>query len=143
MELTDEQRSELQGLIRTEGYDGSVSDRAQLVLWHADGHSVKEVAEMGGTSRPTVYKWLDRYERFGPEGLVGLSSPGRPRQVPGDIRAQIVALTRTSPPEETGLSHWSSRELARYLKRTSGICVSHSFVSAVWRENGLAPHRGG
>lgn len=143
MELTDGQRSELRGMIRADGYDGSVSARAQLVLWHADGHSVKEVAEMGGTSRPTVYKWLDRYERFGPEGLASLSSPGRPREVPGDVRAQIVALTRKSPPEETGLSHWSSRELARYLKRTSGICVSHSFVSAVWRENGLAPHRQG
>lgn len=143
MELTNGQRSQLQGLIRARGYDGSVSARAQLVLWYAEGYSVKEVAEMGGTSRPTVYKWLDRYERFGVEGLVNLPSPGRPRVVPGDVRATIVALTRTSPPAETGLSHWSSRELARYLRRSCGISVSHAFIATIWREAGLAPYRQG
>ena len=143
MDLTDEQRSGLRALIRAEGYDGSVSARAQLVLWHAEGHSIKAVAQMGRTTRPTVYKWLDRYERFGRDGLVNVPPPGRPREVGHDVRAQIVALTRKSPPEETGLSHWSSREMATYLKREKGISVSHSFISAVWRDNGLAPHRRG
>lgn len=141
MDLTDEQRSDLHALVRSEEYDGSVSARAQLVLWHAEGNSVAAVAQMGRTSRPTVYKWLDRYEQFGPDGLVSVSPPGRPREVSDEVRAQIVALTRKSPPEETGLSHWSSREMAKYLKRTKGISASHSFISAIWREHGLQPHR--
>jgi hypothetical protein len=29
----------------------------------------------------------------------------------------ILALTRITPPEHTGLSHWSAREMAKYLKR--------------------------
>jgi hypothetical protein len=33
--------------------------------------------------------------------------------------------------------------MARYFKGARGISVSHSFISAVWRENGLAPHRAG
>ncbi len=98
---------------------------------------------MAGTTRPTVYKWLERYERLGVDGLVSVKPPGRPREVPDTIRAQIVALTRQTPPGETGLTHWSSRELAGYLKRTRGISVSHSFIQDVWQEHGLKPHRQG
>ena len=32
--------------------------------------------------------------------------------------------TRTSPPANTGLSHWSSRELAAFIKRTEGVYVA-------------------
>jgi hypothetical protein len=54
-----------------------------------------------------------------------------------------LALTRTSPPAETGLSHWSSRELAAFITRTEGVYVSHHYVAKLWRETGLKPHRHG
>jgi DNA-binding IclR family transcriptional regulator len=31
-----------------------------MVLWHDEGCPVTEIAELAGTSRPTVYKWLNR-----------------------------------------------------------------------------------
>ena len=68
---------------------------------------------------------------------------GRPRSVPGKVRSRIIALTRSRPPEETGLTHWSSREMAKYLKRNEGISVSHNFISELWLENDLKPHRTG
>jgi transposase len=46
-----------------------------------------------------------------------------------------------SPPAELGISHWSSRELARYFSRTEGVRISHAFVADVWRENNLQPWR--
>jgi transposase len=141
MNLTDEDRIDLESLLRREGYDGSVSTRAQIVLWRADGHSVPKIALMAGTTKPTVYKWLTRYEQYGVEGLSNRVSSGRPPEVSADVRARILALTRQSLPEKTGLSHWSSREMARYLKKEMGISVSHSFVAALWREYGLQPHR--
>lgn len=143
MDLTDEQRSFLQALTRADGYDGSVAARAQIVLWHADEFSVGEIADMAGTSRPTVYKWVDRYERYGADGLTDLPRSGRPREVPDSVRARIVALTRGTPPAQTGLSHWSSREMAQYLKRAEGISVSHNFIAQVWREHDLQPQRQG
>jgi transposase len=33
--------------------------------------------------------------------------------------------------------------MAKYLKRYEGISVSHNFVSVLWRENGIQPHRQG
>ncbi|MGH3854131.1 MAG: IS630 family transposase, partial [Pseudonocardiaceae bacterium] len=128
---------------RREGYDGSVSARAQIVLWRAEGHPAPEIARMAGTTKPTVYKWIARYERHGVEGLSDRVSTGRPPEVSAEVRARILALTRQSPPEKTGLSHWSSREMARYLKQEMGVSVSHNFVSTLWREHDLQPHRQG
>jgi transposase len=139
MNLAAEERTDLESVISV-GYDRSVSARAQMVLWRADGHSVAEIAAMAGTTKPTVYNWIGRYEQDGIAGLDDRKSTGRPRAVSGRERARILALTRQGPPENTGLTHWSSYEMARYLKRHEGISVSHNFISGLWRENGLRPH---
>lgn len=143
MELTNEDRVRLESLLRREGYDGSVSARAQIVLWRAEGHSTPEIARMAGTTKPTVYKWITRYEQYGVDGLSDRVSTGRPPEISAEVRARILALSRQSPPEKTGLSHWSSREMACYLKREMEISVSHNFVAALWREHDLQPHRQG
>jgi transposase len=92
MELTVDQRTELESVLRV-GYDGSVSARAQMVLWRADGHSVAGVAAMAGTTKPTVYKWIDRFEVDGLGALDSRRSTGRPPSVSGEVRARILALT--------------------------------------------------
>ena len=143
MDLSEAQRASLDALTRQDGYDSSVSARAQIVLWRADGFSVGDLVKMSGASKPTVYKWLDRYERFGVDGLTDLPRSGRPPEVSDGVRSRIVALTRCTPPAETGLSHWSSREMATYLKRTEGISVSHNFIAQVWRDHDLQPQRQG
>jgi transposase len=124
-------------------YDGSVSARAQIVLWHDEGYPKVKITEMSGASRPTVNKWLKRYEKGGLEALVNLTSPGGPRQIPDRIRGRVLALTRTTPPSALGISHWSSAEMARYIKKTEGVYVSQTWVSRLWRENGLQPWRQG
>src|SRR4030081_3577241 len=103
----------------------------------------QEVAALAGVSRPTVDLWLDRYRA---EGIAGvLDRPrGAPRgQVPAAVRPRILAATRISPPVETGLSHWSSREMAAFIIRTDGVYVSHHYVAKLWRENGGKPQRQG
>ena len=143
MTLSEDQRAELRARLRPEGYDGSVASRAQIVLWHDEGRSVPEIAAMMGTSKVTVYKWLQRYQEGGMADLESRKSTGRPREISGEVRSRILAITKQSPPESTGLSHWSSYELARYLKRHEGIEVSHNFISVLWRENEIKPHRQG
>ena len=96
-------------------------------MWHAEGCSVAEIAEKAGTSKPTVYNWIGRYKQEGLAGLDDRKSPGRPRTVSGKDRARILALTKVPPPDDTGLTHWSSYEMAKYLKRHEGISVSHNF----------------
>src|ERR687885_823792 len=141
MELSAEARGELESKLHSDIYDGSVAWRAQIVLWYDEGYSAGEIAHMAKTTRPTVYKWIARYAECGVEGLESRKSTGRPRSISAEARARIVALSRQSPPEHTGLTHWSSGEMAKYLKRYEGISVSHNFVSVLWRGKGKKdPH---
>jgi hypothetical protein len=63
--------------------------------------------------------------------------------MPADVRSRVLALTRTTPPVETGLSHWSTRTMADYVTRTGTTPVSHHWVANLWREHGLKPQKQG
>jgi transposase len=142
MVFSTSQRSELESILGTRLYDGSVKARAQLVAWWDDGLKVSEIAAGAGVTEPTVRKWIKRFEEDGIDGLASRQSTGRPNWAPPGVRERIIALTKTRPPDELGLSHWSSREMAKYLKK-EGYDVSHNFVATVWRDNGLRPHKQG
>src|SRR6478735_4860357 len=94
------------------------------------------------SSRPCTSGWIDT-NGSASMGWPTLPRVGPPPVLPGKVRARIVALTRCTPPTDTGMSHWSSREMAAYLKRVEGIHVSHNYIAGVWRENDLQPHRQG
>ncbi len=143
MGLSGDAGAELRALLRSDVYDGSISSRAQIVLWYDEGRRKSEIARVLKTTRPTVDKWIKRYEQHGVEGLVNRTSPGGPRQIPDRIRATVIAVSRTTPPSTLGISHWSSSDMARYIKETEGIYVSQTWVSRVWREHGLQPWRQG
>jgi hypothetical protein len=79
-------------------------------------------------------------------GLAGLEEKrrGGPRtQVPPQVRARVIALTRMSPSADSGLSHWSTRTLADHLKRRESISVSWHYIARIWREENLKPHHSG
>jgi transposase len=143
VELTVDQQAELRALVNASDVPASVATRARIVLWHAENRQKKEIAELAGVSRPTVDLWLFRYGQDGVGGLLDRPRGAGREQVPAPVRARILALTRTSPPVETGLSHWSSREMAAFILRTEGVYVSHHYVTKLWRDNKLRPHRQG
>lgn len=141
--VTDEQRIELRALTNSADVAATVATRARIVLWHNEGRRKKDIAVLAGVSRPTVDLWLGRYAEEGAAGLLDRSHAAPREQVPARIRARVLALSRSSPPAETGLSHWSSRELAAYIARTDGVRVSHHWIAVLWRANSLKPHRQG
>src|SRR5206468_11835440 len=61
----------------------------------------------------TVIAWRDRYVSSGMQGLRDEQRSGRPRTVD---RGEILAATLTPPPARLGITHWSSRLLAEFLK---------------------------
>jgi len=50
-------------------------------------------------------------------------------------RAKVIAVTLTKPPKRLGITHWSTRSMARYLG------ISDAQVAAIWREAGVQPWR--
>jgi transposase len=141
--LTEEQVAELRAVVNSRDVPAVVATRARIVLWTAEGRRRKDIGQLAGVSLPTVDRWVDRYIRFGLAGLEEHKRGGGREQVPAAVRARILALTRTTPPVETGLSHWSSREMARYVTRAEGVSVSWHYVAKLWRDNDLRPHQQG
>ena len=143
MELSPRARTELRALANGRDVSARIATRARIVLWAAEGWMKKDIAMLAGVSRPTVDFWIDRYG-FGGVAALHDRPSGAPReQIPPTVRGRILALTRSTPPIELGLSHWSSREMANFLNRTEGIAVSHNYVATVWREAGLKPWQAG
>jgi hypothetical protein len=124
MELTINQRVELQAVVKSADVPAIVATRARIVLWWTEGLLKKQIAELAGLSRPTVGLRLGRYETEGIAGLVDRSHAAPREQVPARVRARILVVTRTSPPAETGLLHWSSREMAAFIKPGSTDLIS-------------------
>lgn len=106
-----------------------VVTRARVVLWHTEGPLKKQAVAL---AVPEGITWL-----------VDRSHAASREQVPTQVRTRILAATRTSPPADTGLLHWSSREMAAFNKRTEGVYVSRHYMAKLWRENGLRPHQRG
>jgi len=92
------------------------SEKVEIIRLVEQSHlSVRRTLEQIGVSRPTFYRWYDRYQTGGPEALE--DRPSRPSRVwnriPDDIRQQILTLAL----KETELS---PRELAvRFTDKTT------------------------
>lgn len=54
VELTIDQRAELQAVVKNADVAASVATRTRIVLWCAEGPLKKQVAALAGMSRPTV-----------------------------------------------------------------------------------------
>lgn len=130
--LRDGDRERLESWLRSSTIAAGLAQRARIVLLAAEGVSHTEIAARVGVSRPTVIGWRQRYEQGGVGGLFDQARSGRPRTV--DHR-KIVAATLKPPPNKLGVTHWSSRLLAKHLK------IGDATVARAWREYGVAPWR--
>jgi transposase len=106
--------------------------RARIVLLAADGTPNVEIARLVGVSRPTVNAWRARYVERGLAGLADEKRSGRKRSI--DQR-RVVAETLTPPPASLGVTHWSSRLLAKRLG------TSHVTIAEAWKRYGVKPWR--
>jgi transposase InsO family protein len=86
--------------------------------------NVSQTCRYYGISRPTFYKWKQRYEAQGPQGLRDRSS--RPHRSPHATNAEIVGKViylRQS-------YHFGPVKIAMYLKRYHEVTIS---PSGVWK----------
>ena len=114
-------------------------ERARLVAAHLDGlYSVTELADRFGVSRPTVYKWIDRYRDGGAASLADLGRAPKtsPRQTPAHVEALIVEARRAHPT-------WGPRKLVPYLaRRHPGVALpAPSTAGAILDRHGLTKPR--
>lgn len=104
------------------------------VLRHAEEvtGNVAQTCRYFGISRPTFYKWRDRYERDGPEGLRDRSSAPHhmPHATPADVVGKIIHLRSHY--------HFGPHKISMYLARYHEVQISPSGVYRILKKLGMS-----
>src|SRR3954449_3608679 len=133
IELTEDERAELQARLRRRKVARGDALRAEIVLLAAQGLSNLAITERLGVARMTVATWRGRFAERRLEGLLDEPRPGAPRTVDDAKVSEVVTATLETLP--TGRTHWSSRGMAR----AAGLAPST--VQRIWKAFALQPHR--
>ncbi len=132
VEVASRDRAVLEGWLRSPCVQAGLAQRARIVLLAADGVGTGEIVHRVGVSKPAVIRWKRRYAAEGLAGLDDRPKSGRPARIDP---MTIVLATLEPPPQRLGVTHWSSRLLAKQLG------VSDFTVSTTWKKWGLQPWR--
>src|SRR3954465_9425211 len=130
VEIPQADRRELERRVRDKDAPARVVERARIVLLAAEGVPGKQIAAIVGCAEPTVVTWRGRYAERGLAALTDLPRPGKPAQLPEGVRDRVLELTLTEPPDQFGVTHWSSRLLAAALAG-EGTPLSHATVARI------------
>src|SRR5919205_2089269 len=109
LELSEAERSELEGWSRRRKTAHALALRARIVLRAAEGLSNTAVAAELGIAKHTAGKWRERFARLRADGLLDEPRPGAPRRIGDEEVAALVDRTLSERPE--GATHWSLRTM--------------------------------
>lgn len=131
LELTPEEKSELQRRVASSTASQRDALRARIILLRAQGNKEADVAKAVGASVNTVSLWSKRFDSRGLEGLTDEKGRGRKSWLPVEKVRQVITRV-TQPP--AGRKKWSTRRMA------AEVGISHHSVHEIWRRNDLKPH---
>ncbi|MCZ2108231.1 MAG: IS630 family transposase [Dehalococcoidia bacterium] len=132
--VKEDERVELERLVRGRKTPQKVVLRAKIVLLSADGVPTSEIVKQLETTYPTITRWRQRYTEEGVDGLrKDATRPGRkPRISEGQVREVVEQTLHSTPANGT---HWSTRTMA------AATGLSKATVQRIWKAHGLQPHR--
>ena len=125
VEVSLEDRDVFEVWLRSLSLRAGLAQTARIVLVAADGVGTGEIVHRVGVSKPAVIRWKRRYASHGLAGLDDRPKSGRRPTIDPMV---IVLATLEPPPQRLGVTHWSSRLLARHLG------VSDFTVSTTWKK---------
>ena len=97
--LEPEQRGELERLIRTHTTPKRLAERAQIVLWGAEGQTNVEIAKRLRTRVARISKWRTRFVKEGLQGLLDEPRSGQPRKYTAETERAILRKLDEPPPK--------------------------------------------
>jgi transposase len=131
--LTDEQRAQLQRIVRASTSEQRLVKRARVVLLAEKGLTNEEIASLVGLSAHKVGKWRRRFGEDGLEGLADRPRLGGPRRYGHDERLRVFETACAPPPD--GETHWTVRSLA------AAVGIGKSQTQKILAEADLKPHQ--
>jgi transposase len=135
IEVTAADQARLEAIVADRNSPQKHVWRARIMLATAEGCGTAAVMRRAGVSKPSVWRWQERFMTEGVDGL--LRDKTRPSRIPPLPKAVIEAVvTRTlAEPPPDGITHWTAPAMAA----ASGLSVSS--VQRIWRAHGLRPHQ--
>jgi hypothetical protein len=97
--LCGDDRTRLEAIVADRNRRHKHVQRAQIVLLSAERRPVAAIAEAVGVSRPSVWRWQQRFAEDGVAALLKdrTRPPGKPR-LSEEAALKVVALTCSEPP---------------------------------------------
>jgi transposase len=131
--LEPEERAELDRLVRTHITPKHVAERAQIILWGAEGHTNTEIAKRLRISDVRICKWRSRFVKEGLEGLLDKPRSGKPAKYTAETERAILRKIDEPPPK--GYAQWNGRLLGKRMG------IPDYEVWAVLRKHGISLQR--
>src|SRR6516162_8376291 len=118
-------RERLQAIIGDRNQPRKHIERACLVLASAEREPAQRVAAGVGVSRPTVWRWQQRYAEVGVEGLLR-DKTRKPGKTPdgGQNTGRVGGANLPPPPHQ--VTHWTGRAMAK------AVGISLRSVQRIW-----------
>lgn len=124
VDLTAEERDELQRLLHRGKTAARKLTRAQILLKADDGLTDAEIAEAIGTCVPTIERTRKRFVEENLDCLNERPRPGQKLKLQGKAAARLLAEACSTAPE--GRKRWTLRLLANRVVEL-GLCESLSY----------------
>jgi transposase InsO family protein len=111
-------------------------ERERWIREYLNGETVTEICQKHQISRKSVYKWIERYEKWGEEGLKDLSrAPDRHPRAVDPVWQERIAAARQEH------QRWGAPKLEWLLKQRHGDVPSVSTIGRILKQQGLSRGR--
>ena len=136
--LTNEERTALEQLKRSQTAEARLVERAKMVLMFQEGQKPVDIAAKLDRTAMTVYSRLKRFDSAGLDGLKDEPKSGRKPTYTEIERGQMIALARTDP-QKHGLpfGHWTLDRMVAYLRENDQLGISRAQLARVLQAEGL------
>ncbi len=135
IELTEQERTELEAMARKPSTAQGMAMRANIILLAAEGKQNKEIQKTLGVNKNVVSLWRNRFRFRRTNGLHDMPGRGRKRTYGHDERLKVIAKGCEKPPDA---QIWTIRDLAAALAETG---ISKSTVGRILKDIDLNPHK--
>ena len=134
IELTDEERAQLEAWARRRTSAQALAQRSRIVLLAADGLKNTEIAERLGIRASMAAKWRNRFAEHRLDGLTDEPRPGQPRTITDEQVEEVIVKTLETTPQ-------GRDALVDALDGRARSGSTQTAVPRIWKAFGLQPHR--
>jgi transposase len=130
IELSDDERAELQRRANAHTSTVRQARRARIILLCAQGRPLAQIGIEVGMDQHQVGLWRKRFLAQGLDGLEDQSRSGRPRRISHDERIKLAAVATSEKDPDDPVAAWTHQDIADMVG-DDGVVISASQVGRI------------